>query len=186
MTQTAERLIGCCPSASREPLSTALPFIPRRLLVVKVFGMGDSILVRSLIEHLAARNPEMEMGVLVGPATRESMALGANFGVHQYTQRTLTLRTAFNSLREIRRGRYDAILNLEQASTAGAAFLAATGVRFRVGFLPGGNSPKALFLTHAERFQEQRSMWQSFVRLAQMIDPRLSDTILRAFCVPGK
>jgi heptosyltransferase-2 len=177
LTQTAERLLGCWPSASREPLSTALPFIPRRLLVVKVFGMGDSILVRSLIEHLAARNPEMEMGVLVGPATRESMALGANFGVHEYTQRTLTLRTAFNSLREIRRGRYDAILNLEQASTAGSAFLAATGVRFRVGFLPGGDSPKAQFLTHAERFQEQRSMWQSFVRLAQMIDPGLSDAI---------
>jgi heptosyltransferase-2 len=147
------------------------------VLVVKVFGMGDSILVRSLIEHLAARNPEMEMGVLVGHATRETMTIGANFGVHEYTQRTLTLRTAFNLLREIRRRRYDAILNLEQASTAGSAFLAATGVRFRVGFLPRGDSPKALFLTHAERFQQQRSMWQSLVRIAQMIDPGLSDAI---------
>ena len=178
LTQTAERLLGSWSSASREPLSTALPVIPRRLLVVKVFGMGDSILVRSLIEHLAARNPEMEIGVLVGPATRESMTLGANFWVHQYTQRTLTLRTAINSLREIRRGRYEAILNLEQASTAGSAFLAATGIRFRVGFLPGADSPKTLFLTHAERFQEGRSMWQSFVRLAQIIDPGLSDAVM--------
>ena len=177
LTQTAEHLLGSWSWASREPLSTALPALPRRLLVVKVFGMGDSILVRSLIEHLAARNPQMEIGVLVGPATRELMTLGANFSVHQYTQRTLTLRTGFKSLREIRRGRYDAILNLEQGSTAGSAFLAATGVRFRVGFLPVVDSPKALFLTHAERFHQQRSMWQSFVRLAQMIDPGLSDGV---------
>jgi heptosyltransferase-2 len=80
-------------------------------------------------------------------------------------------------LSEIRRRRYDAILNFEQRSTAGSAFLVATGVPFRVGFLPTVESPKALFLTHAQRFQEERSMWQSFVRLAQMIDPGLSDAV---------
>ena len=178
LTQTAERLLGSLSWAPREPLSTALPVLPRRLLVVKVFGVGDSILVRSLIEHLAARNPKIEIGVLVSSATRELMTLGANFSVHQYTQRTLTLRTGFNSLREIRRGRYEAILNLEQGSTAGSAFLAATGIRFRVGFLPSVDSPKALFLTHAVRFEEQHSMWQSFVRLAQKIDPGLSDAVM--------
>jgi heptosyltransferase-3 len=178
LTEACERLVGFWPSASREPIFTPLSPVPRRLLVVKVFGMGDSVLVRSLIEHLTAHNRGMEIGVLVGPATRELMTLGAGFTVHQYTQRTLTPRAALVSLREIRRKRYDAILNFEQRSIAGSGFLAATGVRHRVGFLPTIPSPKALFLTHAIRFQEAHSMWQSFIRLAQMIDPSLSKTLM--------
>ncbi len=180
LTQACEGLLGCLPAVSRAPRSVPLPAVPRRLLVVKVFGMGDSVLVRSLTQHLTVRNPEMEIGVLVGPATRELMTLGADFRVHQYTHRSLTARAAFKSLGEIRRHRYDAILNFEQRSTAGSAFLAATGIPFRVGFLPIEESPKALFLTHAERFQEDRSMWQSFVRLVQMIDPGLPDTVTPA------
>jgi heptosyltransferase-2 len=178
LTRTCERILGCGFKASQQPLNTPLPAVPRRLLVVKVFGMGDSILVRSLIEHLAARKSEMEIGVLVGAATRELMTLGAGFSVYEYSQRTLTARSAFNSIRAIRRDSYDAILNFEQRSTAGSAMLAATGVRYRVGFLPIIDSPKALFLTHSERFREGRSMWQSFVRLAQFVDPTLPDTVM--------
>jgi len=137
--------------------------------------MGDSVLVRSLIEHLTARNPNIQIGVLVGPATRELMTLGTRFLVHQYTQRTLTPRTALNTLRELRQCRYDAILNFEQRSTAGSMFLSATGIPFHVGFLPTVESVKARFLTHAARFQDQRSMWQSFIRLTQMIDPDIPE-----------
>jgi ADP-heptose:LPS heptosyltransferase len=177
MTEFCERFVGRWLKASREPLTTPLRTAPRRLLVVKVFGMGDSVLIRSLIDHLVARNPAIEVGVLVGTATRELLTLGTNFRVHQYTQQKLTPRTAFASLREIRRRRYDAVLNFEQASTAGSAFLGATGIPVRVGFLPMVESPKARFLTHAQRFREGCSMWQSFVHLAQMIDPGLSDSV---------
>jgi lipopolysaccharide heptosyltransferase II len=152
--------------------------VPHRLLVVKVFGMGDSIMVRSLIEHLLARNPAIEIGVLTGPATFELMTLGSRFSIHQYTQRSLTLRTAFRLLKDLRQRRYDAILNFEQNSKAGTAFLAATGIPLRIGFLPMGDSPKAWFLTHAVRFRETYSMWRSFVRLAQLVDPGLSDEII--------
>ena len=177
MTEFCERIVSRWSKAAREPLATPLHTVPRRLLVVKVFGMGDSVLIRSLIDHLLARNPALDVGMLVGTATRELLTLGTNFRVHQYTQQKLTPRTAFASLREIRRRRYDAVLNFEQASTAGSAFLAATGIPVRVGFLPTVESPKARFLTHAQRFREGCSMWQSFVRLAQMIDPGLSDSV---------
>jgi heptosyltransferase-2 len=123
------------------------------------------------------RHPEMEVGVMVGPATRELMTLGAGFRVHQYTQQTLTVRSAIKCLREIRGCRYDAILNFEQRSSAGAAFLAATRVPLHLGFLPMVDSSKAFFLTHAERFQEGRSMWQSFVRLARILDPNLPEAL---------
>ena len=177
MTELCERTVTRWLKVSREPLPTSLPEVPRRLLVVKVFGMGDSVLIRSLIEHLVTRNTGLEIGVLVGAATRELLTLGTNFWVHQYKQHQLTPRTALALLREIRQRHYDAILNFEQASTAGSAFLAATGIPVRVGFLPTVESPKARFLTHAQRFREGCSMWQSFVHLAQMIDPGLSDSV---------
>lgn len=178
MTEFCERIVGHWGSGTGEPLTTPLREVPQRLLVVKVFGMGDGVLVRSLIEHLKARNPGLEIGVLLGPATRELLTLGGDFWIHEYIQRKLTPRTAFHSLKEIRRLHYDAILNFEQASTAGSAFLAATGIPLRVGFLPTVESPKGRFLSHGERFQEGRSMWQSFVGLAQMIDPGLPDAVM--------
>jgi len=178
MTEFCEQILGHWVSGAEEPLSTPLRAVPQRLLVVKVFGMGDAVLVRSLIEHLKVRNPGLEIGVLLGPATRESLTLGADFWIHQYIQQKLTPRTALHSLREIRRRHYDAILNFEQASTVGSAFLAATGIPLRVGFLPTVESAKARFLSHGERFQEGYSMWQSFIRLAQMIDPGLSDQVM--------
>ena len=179
LTQASDRLIDRLSWAAPEPHNSPLRAVPRRLLVVKVFGMGDSILIRSLIDHLLSGSPEMEVGVMVGPATRELMTLGAGFRVHQYSQQTLTLNSALKCLREVRSCRYDAVLNFEQRSTAGAAFLAATGIPVRLGFLPTlKRSPKALFLTHAERFQEKHSMWQSFVRLARMVDPGLSETLM--------
>jgi ADP-heptose:LPS heptosyltransferase len=178
MTEFCERIVGHWGSGAGEPLTTPLREVPQRLLVVKVFGMGDGVLVRSLIEHLKARNPGLEIGVLLGPATRESLTLGADFWIHEYIQRKLTPRTAFHSLKDIRRRHYDAILNFEQASTAGSAFLAATGIPLRVGFLPTVESPKGRFLSHGERFQEGRSMWQSFVGLAQMIDRGLPDEVM--------
>jgi ADP-heptose:LPS heptosyltransferase len=178
MTELCERILGHWGPGTREPLSTPLPRVPQRLLVVKVFGMGDGVLIRSLIEHLKARNLGLEIGVLLGPATRESLTLGSDFWIHEYIQRKLTPRTLLHSLREIRRRHYDAILNFEQASTAGSAFLAATGIPLRVGFMPTVESPKGRFLSHGERFQEGRSMWRSFIRLAQLIDPGLSDQVL--------
>jgi ADP-heptose:LPS heptosyltransferase len=177
LTAACERLLVRISATGAKSASSPLATIPRRLLVVKVFGIGDSILIRSIIEHLRERHPEMQIGVMVGPPTREIMTLGAQFKVHQYTQRTLTLRSAFQSLIGIRRCHYDAILNFEQRSIAGTAFLAAAGAASHLGFLPIRETPKALFLTHAVRFRDELSMWQSFIRLARLVDSNLPATL---------
>jgi heptosyltransferase-2 len=153
-----------------------LATIPRRLLVVKVHGMGDSVLIRVIIERLRQRFPQMRIGVVVGPATREIMTLNSDFRVHHYSQKELSARSAFASLREIRRVGYDAVLNFEQGSIAGTALIGATGVRIHIGFVPVTGSPKSMFLTHGVRFDDMRSMWDSFIALARIIDPELPET----------
>jgi ADP-heptose:LPS heptosyltransferase len=150
---------------------------PTRLLVVKVHGMGDSVLVRSILEQLKSRHPEMDIGVLAGSGTAEILTQDSSFRVHMYRQKDLDLGSALSTLFDIRRCHYQAILNFEQGSLAGTAFLAATGIPIQIGFVACGQEIKARFLTHTLQFDENRLMWQSFVRLARLLDPGLGETI---------
>ena len=178
LTATCERLLlRMLPSVS-ETVTNPLPVIPRRLLVVKVFGMGDSILIRSIIGMLRERHPEMEIGVLVGPATREVMTVGESFRVHQYVPRKLSTWSALQILKDIRSCHYDTILNCEQRSLAGSAFLSLIGAAYHIGFIPISDTPKGRFLTHAMRFRDDQSVWQSFIRLARLIDSSIPQMFL--------
>jgi heptosyltransferase-3 len=153
------------------------PPLPHKLLAVKVHGMGDSIMVRSILEHLCHFRNDLKLGVLVGPSTREVMTLGSEFVTHNYDPESRGLAVIASELRHIRRQRYDAVLNFEQMSLAGTVFLRATAIPTRLGFLPLSNSPKGLFLTHSVQFRQQDTMWKSFIRLAQMICPDLPEDL---------
>ncbi|HEX4210217.1 MAG TPA: glycosyltransferase family 9 protein [Candidatus Binataceae bacterium] len=140
--------------------------------------MGDAVLVRSTIEYLHRLNPSLTVGVLAGDATQEVLTVGGTFRLHQYSQKSLTLRSALRTLREIKACRYDAILNFEQGSLAGSCFLQATGIRRRVGFIAAPDSAKLFFLTHGAGFQPRASMWQSFLGLARLVEPDLPETLM--------
>jgi ADP-heptose:LPS heptosyltransferase len=148
------------------------------VLVVKVHGMGDAVLVRSAIEHLRRRDPSLEIGVLAGEATQEVLTVGSNFATHLYSQKQLTLWSTLRTLREIKARSYDAVLNFEQGSLAGSSFLHATKIRSRIGFVANGSSAKMPFLTHAVAFQTEASMWQSFLEIARLVDSHIPDSLL--------
>jgi lipopolysaccharide heptosyltransferase II len=153
-------------AANALPLSTA----PRRILAVKAHGLGDSVMVRSILEHFRRRHPDVKIGVLAGPANRDVLTTGSNFHLHQYDQQTLSAGTILRTLAGIRKRRYEAAIDFEQGSLAGAAFIRATGIPVRAGFLPLSSSAKAALLTHPIRFREEDSMWASFIRLMRIID----------------
>jgi heptosyltransferase II len=175
LTATVESVLRLLGTGAARRAAEPLASMPRRLLVVKVHGMGDSVLIRLIIEQLRKRHSETQIGVLAGPATREILTLGTDFRIHLYNQKELSARSAFSSLREIWLAGYDAVLNFEQGSIAGTAFIGCTGIPIRVGFVSIENSPKSIFLTHGVRFEDSRSMWQSFVALARIIDPGVSE-----------
>jgi heptosyltransferase II len=145
----------------------------RRLLIVKVHGMGDSVLIRALIELLQRMHPELEIGVLVGSATRELMTKGLTVWSHGYDQKKVMPRAIWSVWQEIRRTSYDAIANFEQGSLAGTAFLAFSGIQIHVGFVRTNQDPKCRLLSHPVKFRQSDSMWNSFLRLAQVLFPDL-------------
>jgi heptosyltransferase-2 len=160
-------------AANAIPLST----VPRRVLVVKVHGLGDSVMVRSLLEHFRRRHPNVDIGVLAGPANRDVLTTGSEYHLHEYDQRTLSAGTILRTLADIRKLRYEAAIDFEQGSLAGSAFIRATGIPVRAGFLTLSSSAKAALLTHPIRFREENSMWASFIRLVRIIDRDFPETI---------
>ena len=186
LTAACERLIRALPPRQFEGDPRPLPAPPSRLLVVKVHGMGDGVMLRSLLAHFQLRHPQVEIALLAGPATREILTLGANFFVHPYNQRTLTLGAATRTLRGIRKRRYGALLNFEQGSLAGTAFLAATGIPLRIGFASESQSAKARLLTHRLSFRTGDSMWTSFARLMRVLDAGLPEPLGLALLPVGE
>jgi ADP-heptose:LPS heptosyltransferase len=146
---------------------------PRKLLIVKVHGMGDSVLIRSLIELLSRLHPEVEIGVMVGASTRELMTAELPVRSHFYDQGKLTPLKVVSAWRDIRLTRYEAIANFEQGSRSGTAFLASLGIQTHVGFVETDDDPKKRLLTHTVAFHECDSMWQSFLRVARVLYPDL-------------
>jgi ADP-heptose:LPS heptosyltransferase len=149
--------------------------LPRRLLIVKVHGMGDSVLIRAIIEQLKRVHPDVEIGVMVGAATREMMTLGLGVRSHGYDQRNVTPKTILSTWWNMRQCRYDAIANFEQGSTAGTAFLALLGIKDHIGFAPTNDNSKSRVLSYPVTFCESDSMWASFLRVAKVLFPDLPD-----------
>src|SRR5687768_4155872 len=85
-----------------------LPFV-RRLLIVKLVGMGDAVLIRSLMHHLKCAHPHLEIGALAGPATREVLETIPEVRLHTYdpARADVGIRRAAAKVSEIRAERYD-------------------------------------------------------------------------------
>jgi ADP-heptose:LPS heptosyltransferase len=175
LTATVERVLRIIGTGAARMAAEPLPSVPRRLLIAKVHGMGDSVLIRLIVEQLRKRNPEMHIGVLAGPATREILTMGTGFRVHSYSQKELSTRSAFGALRDILLAGYDAVLNFEQGSLAGTAFIGCARIPIHAGFVTLENRAKSFFLTHGVCFEESRSMWQHFVALARIVDPGVTE-----------
>ena len=181
LTEICERVLAPvlrlkARAVDARPLAT----VPRRILAVKVHGLGDSVMVRSILKHFHRRHGEVEIGVMAGAANRDVLTTGSEYQVHQYDQRMLSAGTILRTLADIRKRRYEAAIDFEQGSLAGSAFIRATGIPVRAGFIPLSSSAKAALLTHPIRFREEDSMWMSFIRLMRIIDrdfPEESSTI---------
>jgi heptosyltransferase II len=157
---------------------------PRRLLVVKVNGMGDSVMIRSIVEHLRERRPDFEIGVLVGSATRELMTVNAHYESHLFNGFRAVTDTS-RLLLGIRRRHYDTIINFEQNFLKLNLLLMTTGVRSRIGFALAPNIPRSGFLTHQLAFDRDKSMWECFIALARVVEPALPDGLTTIPPEPG-
>lgn len=150
---------------------------PRHLLIAKAAGLGDGVLIRSLIAHLRQHRPEIEIGVLVCPPIREVLTCTSNFHEHYYNPESHNLMDVWRIIRNIRKQKYDAAISFEQRSQLPAFAFRLVGIPQRVGFLSMATGESGRFLTHGIRLNAELSMWENFRNLMRIVDPGLDSTI---------
>jgi ADP-heptose:LPS heptosyltransferase len=160
-------------SKSGQPLHA----VPLKVLVLKFGGMGEAVLARSLLGHIQSRNPNMSFDFLVENRTLEMMTLGKDGKVYLYTPGADGMGKASTSLLEIRRRKYDAILDFEQHSLLTAAFARASSIPIRVGFAPPTAGSRGRMFTHPIELSERESMWNSFIQIGRVLDPELPESL---------
>jgi heptosyltransferase II len=173
LLQRALRLLGPAPTAAQGAFPP-----PRRLLVAKASGLGDGVMVRSLIEHLRRLNPRVQIGVLVCPPTRDVLSGASDFTVHCYDPKHDNVLQLIRTLRIIRQARYDVALDFEQYTVLTPLFLRLAGVPVRVGFSNPAEPSRAWFLTHPLPLERESSVWRNYLALASRVEASLSPDLM--------
>lgn len=153
---------------------SAPPQEARRVLMVKLVGMGDAVLMRSVVEHLQRRRPELAIGVLAGPPTKHVLETLPGVRVHAFDPGGADAwpRRQLAMIRELRRESYDVVIDFEQHLLVVAAFLAMTAIPVRVG-LAGRDSPRSRFQTLTVPLAGEDSMWDAYQALVRSLAPSL-------------
>jgi heptosyltransferase-2 len=169
----AERALAMLAPSAAPCRPRPVPFV-RRLLIVKLVGMGDAVLIRSLVHHLQGAHPHLEIGALAGPATREIFATIPRVRLHPYDPAgaDVGIRRAAAKLSEIRAARYDAVIDFEQHLVLVAVFLGLTRIATRIG-LAAANHPRSRFQTHTVPLSGDDLMWDAYASLMRVIAPAL-------------
>jgi ADP-heptose:LPS heptosyltransferase len=171
-----DKLMALQPSVRGTKPTQPLLSIPRKILVLKFGGMGEAVLAGSLLTSLKERHPFLQIDFLVEGRTSGVMNAAGTGKVYSYLPNKDGLSKAFSILRQVRRARYDAIVDFEQESRLTAAFVRLSGVPVRLGFSPSAPSPRSRLFTHLVQLREDKSMWQLFLQLVRILDPDIPES----------
>jgi heptosyltransferase-2 len=176
MTARMRLLEGLVKLTAPRPAATSNPDTSaRKLLVIKLSGLGDAVMVRSLINHFRKRDPMLKIGVLGGPSTIEALSSCSDFRVHRYQPDKSLLRHVWKLFWEIRHSDYDTLIDFEPYSMLTAAFGRATRIACRIGFAGLDGSPRARFFTCPVPIDDGIRFWDNFVALSRIIAPELHE-----------
>ncbi len=111
----------------------------RRILIIKLCCIGDILFTTPVLRALKANLPELRLGYMVTAWCRELVDADERveevieFNAYERIGWVEKARRAWRVIRQIRRGRYDAVLVLHRSPLAGLLALAG-GVPIRIGF----------------------------------------------------
>jgi ADP-heptose:LPS heptosyltransferase len=127
----------------------------KRLLIANGGALGDVLIATSILPHLRASFPGIEIGFLVGTWAKPIVANHPLIDMAQYIDSPVMNRSdttalakiwcfvasAYTGLREIRRAQYDAVVDLHYNLGNYVSILWLSGIPRRVGYKSGGFGP---------------------------------------------
>jgi lipopolysaccharide heptosyltransferase II len=150
---------------------------PRRVLAIKLYGLGNVTMIVPVLDALRRGAPGVEIDFLSMEANRvlleRSGAVDRVLGV-DVTGYGALLRSLASALRTIRRRRYDAVVDFEQFVKLSSLIGYLSGAPERIGFNTDGQRRGWLYTTRVV-YTDGEHMRQIFLRLLRPfgIEPRL-------------
>lgn len=154
----------------------------RRVLVIKLAAVGDTILLVPALRAIRKALPEARLDWLVS-STNEAVARTVPYVDHLYVMRR-TVRGIVRVLRTLRPNAYDVVIDAEQWARGTALISYLTGAPRRVGFSTPGQHRAALFTrAHVKTFAAHEV--DEFLRLFSLVAPLEFDRSLELWDTPG-
>ena len=163
--------------APTPPRADAAEPRPRRVLAIKLWGLGNLVMIAPVLDALRRAAPGVEIDFLTLEANRALLARSASvdrvvgFEVRSYAALAHSL---WSALRTLRARRYDLVLDFEQFAKLSAILAYASGAPRRIGFDTDGQRRGGLFTTRVA-YADGEHMRQIFLRLLRPlgIEPSL-------------
>ncbi len=149
------------------PRPDELPVRPRRVLAIKLWGLGNVVMIVPVLDALRRAAPGVEIDFLTLEANRALLARSGvvervfGFEVRSYAALARSLWAAFRALRA---RRYDLVIDFEQFAKLSAIAAYASGAPRRIGFDTDGQRRGALY-TSRVAYADGEHMRQLFLRL---------------------
>lgn len=150
---------------------------PRRVLAIKLWGLGNLVMIAPVLDALRRAAPGVEIDFLTLESNR---ALLSRSGVvdrvvgFEVRSHAALLRSLWAALRALRARRYDLVLDFEQFAKLSAILAYLCGAPRRIGFATDAQRRAALFTTRVA-YADGEPMRQIFLRLLQPLgfEPRI-------------
>jgi len=143
------------------------PFVPARVLCIKTYGLGNIAMILPVLDALRRGFPGVEIDFLT---LEENRVLLEHSGfvrkVHPLSTRSAgsLVSSLFRGFLQVRRGRYDLVLDFEQFIKLSTIFAYWSGAPERIGFNTDGQRRGWLFTTRIV-YNDADHMSQTFMRL---------------------
>jgi ADP-heptose:LPS heptosyltransferase len=145
------------------------PIVPRRILCMKFYGLGNAVMLIPVLEAVRRRWPEVEIDFLTMPG---NVPLLERSGVvaHAFAVDTSSLgrflTTLVAALRTVRARRYDTVLDFEQFVKISSIIGFFTGAHERIGFNTDGQR-RGFMYTRRVVYTDSDHMTAIFARLTR-------------------
>ncbi len=136
--------------ATTPPHDDAPPIVPRRILAIKFYGLGNAVMLVPVLAAVRERYPDAEIDFLTLPG---NVSLLERSGVvtRVLTVQTTTLghfaRTLWELFGTLRARRYDVVLDFEQFIKLSTLIGWASGAQERIGFNTDGQQRGFIYTT---------------------------------------
>lgn len=143
-----------------------LPPSPGRILVVKLYGVGDTVLLLPGLKLLRATYPRAHLVFLASPATsivlQEMPFLDA---LLIFDSRGL--RGLGRTVAQLRAGAFDVAIDMEQSALTSALLTWLSGAKARIGFVPQRDHGRGVFYSREVLFNDRQHVSRTFLDLLE-------------------